>query len=44
MNYARIYNQLIERAKARTRPEGYVERHHVTPRCMGGSDESGNLV
>jgi hypothetical protein len=23
---------------------GYMERHHVIPRCMGGSDEETNLV
>lgn len=43
MNYQRIYDQLIERAKQRV-PEGYVERHHVKPVCMGGSDEKENLV
>lgn len=44
MNYARIYDQLIERARVRSRPEGYVEHHHVIPRCMGGGDEPDNLV
>lgn len=43
MNYKRIYNALIERAKTRLL-EGYVERHHIVPRCMGGSDDRSNLV
>ena len=43
MNYQRIYDQLIDRARNRV-PDGYVERHHVIPRCMGGSDEADNLV
>ena len=43
MNYKRIYDSIIERAKERV-PEGYVERHHIIPRCMGGTDERENLV
>ena len=37
------YFRLIEAARART-PQGYVERHHVLPRCKGGSDAADNLV
>lgn len=44
MNYSRIYEALIARAQSRPRPEGYVERHHILPRCMGGSDDESNLV
>lgn len=45
MDYKRIYDQLIENAKERVLPEGvYVERHHIVPRCMGGGDESTNIV
>lgn len=43
MNYEKIYNNLIEKAKNRTLNE-YVEQHHVVPRCMGGNDENSNLV
>ncbi len=43
MNYQRIYNNLITRAKARTLT-GYKEIHHIIPRCLGGSDDSSNLV
>jgi len=43
MNYQRHYNTLIERARYRE-AVGYVERHHVVPRCMGGGDEKSNIV
>ena len=46
MNYARIYEALIE--KRRTHPlsksDGYCERHHFIPRCMGGKNEVWNLI
>ena len=41
--YSIWYSQLIENARARPY-NGYVERHHIIPRCMGGSDEADNLV
>ncbi|MDQ0022914.1 hypothetical protein J2X90_000700 [Variovorax paradoxus] len=43
MNYLRHYNALVQRARTRTL-DGYVERHHVTPRCIGGGDEAENIV
>jgi hypothetical protein len=43
MNYSKIYQNIIDRAKNRI-PEGYVERHHIIPRCLGGSDAEDNLV
>jgi hypothetical protein len=43
MNYQRIYNTIIERSKQRTLLE-YTEEHHIVPRCVGGTDESSNLV
>ena len=43
MNYQKHYNLLIERAKNRNL-EGYKERHHIVPCCMGGTDERDNLV
>lgn len=43
MNYQKHYDLLIERARARVL-DGYVEVHHVVPRCIGGSDENDNLV
>lgn len=43
MNYQLIYNQLIERAKTRVLT-CYKEKHHITPKCMGGLDVPENLV
>lgn len=43
MNYQKHYDLLIERARARVL-SGYVEIHHVIPRCIGGSDDKSNLV
>lgn len=43
MNYQKHYDLLIERARARVL-SGYVEVHHVIPRCIGGSDDKCNLV
>ena len=44
MDYNKHYDKLIESARVRGKPEEYSERHHVVPRCLGGSDEHGNLV
>ena len=43
MNYQKIYNSLIDRARLRNINE-YYEKHHVVPRCMGGLDTADNLV
>jgi hypothetical protein len=43
MNYQRIYDQIIDRAKER-KLEGYKEKHHIIPKCMGGGNEKENLV
>jgi hypothetical protein len=43
MNYEKHYTLLIERARNRIL-EGYQERHHIVPRCMGGSDDAENIV
>ena len=50
MNYNKIYTDLLERAKHRKKiakdADNYVyyEKHHIIPKCMGGSDERSNLV
>lgn len=47
MNYQRIYDQIVDRAKKESRKKGqgdYYERHHIVPRCLGGSDSRDNLV
>ncbi len=43
MDYKKHYNLLIERAKNRTL-EGYSEKHHIIPKCMGGSNSKDNIV
>lgn len=43
MDYKKIYNTIVETAKHRIN-DGYVEKHHIIPRCMGGTDDSTNIV
>lgn len=43
MNYKKTYNQIVQRAKNRI-IAGYVEKHHIIPRCMGGNDNKENIV
>jgi len=43
MNYQRLYNNIVRRGQTRIL-EGYSEKHHIVPRCMGGTDEVSNLV
>ena len=43
MDYKKIYDQLMDRAKNRI-IEGYYENHHIIPRCMGGDDSKENIV
>lgn len=44
MNYKKIYASLIERAKSRPTPTSYTERHHIIPKCLGGSNEKTNIA
>lgn len=41
--YTRWYDNIISRAKIRSKLSAYVERHHVVPKCMGGLNGD-NLV
>jgi len=43
MDYNKIYNDLIDRARNRDLT-GYTEKHHIIPKCIGGNDESTNLI
>lgn len=43
MTYTIIYDKLIQKAKDRI-VEGYTERHHIIPKCLGGSNDSTNLI
>jgi len=42
--YTRTYNNIIIRAKSRSKPLEYTERHHIIPRSLGGSNDKDNLV
>ena len=53
MNYLKIYNQLIDRGQKRQLGHnkkslvsliGYIEKHHIVPRCRGGDNNKDNLV
>ena len=48
MNYQKIYDEIIERAKLRGLNkkllDGYYEKHHIIPRCMNGTNDKSNLV
>ena len=43
MNYQKIYNQIIERSKGRLL-NTYTEKHHIIPKCMGGSNHTNNIA
>lgn len=45
MNYQQIYDELINRSKNRILEDSiYIEVHHIIPKCIGGTDETDNLV
>lgn len=43
MNYKKLYNQIVTRAKTRE-IEGYSETHHILPKSLGGTNSKCNLV
>lgn len=43
MDYSYIYYNLIHKAKHRSL-DGYKEKHHIVPKCVGGDDNPDNLV
>lgn len=43
MDYEKHYNRLIDRAKNR-KLECYTEKHHIVPKCLGGSDDKSNIA
>lgn len=43
MNYQKHYNLLIERAQSRNLTD-YVEKHHIIPKALGGTDDDFNIV
>lgn len=47
MNYQKVYEQIVQRARIELRVRNksfYYENHHITPRCLGGNNMSTNLV
>lgn len=47
MDYQKVYNALISKRKEfplKKSKDLYTELHHIVPRCLGGSNESENLV
>jgi len=44
MNYEKIYISIIDKAKQRSINDQYVEKHHILPKCIGGSNDKTNLV
>lgn len=47
MNYTILYQKIISKAvsQKRNRKDGnYYEKHHIIPRCIGGTNNSDNLV
>ncbi len=44
MNYKKIYDSLMKKSDGRTKSQDYYEKHHVIPKCLGGTDEKHNLV
>lgn len=43
MNYRKHYDLIIDRARQRVLT-GYVEKHHVVPRSLGGTNDIQNIV
>ena len=47
MDYMRIYVNIIKNAQAKIRKKGkgeYFEKHHIIPKCQGGTNNPSNLV
>lgn len=44
MDYLKIYDNLIETRKKRKTKSEFYEKHHIIPKCLGGSDDKSNLV
>lgn len=43
MDYRKIYDNIVERGRDR-KINGYYERHHIIPKCIGGKDIKNNIV
>jgi hypothetical protein len=43
MDYKKIYEKIIDNAKKRV-INGYSEKHHIKPKCLGGDNKKTNIV
>lgn len=41
--YTKVYLAIVQRAKGR-KCKTYIERHHILPKCMGGTNDPLNIV
>lgn len=44
MDYQKIYLAICDRGRTKRELKGYCEKHHILPRCMGGTDNEDNLT
>lgn len=44
MNYQRIYDQLILKRQEYPSDATYTEKHHIIPKCFGGTNKKSNIV
>lgn len=45
MNYKKIYREMIEKAAGRDlAADIYIEKHHILPKCLGGTNDASNIV
>lgn len=45
MDHLKVYFELVEKHGSIHKPvDGYYERHHIIPKCIGGDDANDNLV
>ena len=44
MNYQKIYDLIINRGVTRNLKNVYIERHHILPKSLGGTNKKDNIV
>lgn len=44
MNYERVYNSIIDKRRQTPAINHYFERHHIIPKCIGGTDCQSNII
>lgn len=45
MNYIKLYSKIIDKHGTVIKPkDGYYERHHIVPKCIGGTNLEDNLT